>query len=95
MTEPTYIYRKGEGWIVSPPYETHTITNDEGTFRIERRKPSAGESYTFNLGRLWDWEEWVSWAGWGSLKRRKTYPYPDDRDLDGRTDVDWLTIITL
>lgn len=45
MTEPTYNYVKGQGWIPGPAFETANVDHRKGKFRIELRDPKVGEYY--------------------------------------------------
>lgn len=44
MTEPTYEYIKGQGWVVFNG-EIHEVTNQWGTWHLENRLPKPGERY--------------------------------------------------
>ncbi len=38
-----YIYQKGKGWVIEPPY--YTVMFKEGLTRLEPRIPNIGEHY--------------------------------------------------
>lgn len=44
MTEPTYEYIKGHGWVVFNN-EIYEVVNEQGTWHLENRLPKTGEWY--------------------------------------------------
>lgn len=69
MTEPTYEYIKGQGWVVQPPHpvsDVYTLKTGE-RFRFEFRKPRPGEYYdAASKGSRWFPGEVPDWDDWGS-----------------------------
>lgn len=54
MTEPTYHFVKGQGWVIGPDFETAEFTLRDGRrARLEARPPQPGERYTAAWGRMW------------------------------------------
>jgi len=44
VTEPTYVYKKGEGWVYQT-CEVREFQRDYFKVTVEQRPPSAGEGY--------------------------------------------------
>lgn len=52
MTEPEYVYRKGQGWVVIPTRIFDTYCKSK--VRLEERTPQPGELW-FNIRRNGSW----------------------------------------
>lgn len=77
MTEPNYVFVKGEGWV-PVSYESHTIVNRTGqTVRYELREPKEGEIF-MHCNDPWNAKRWGEWVYQSShvFKNSESHRYP-------------------